>query len=215
MRFCAVVTAWVRPGAAWLETATASSTSPLLSITCCQSSPRWSSFYRLCMLLCISWSHRSSFCVCLKLRATITSLIFISIPAHEISVCVLPGRRHISPNQRLHPGHLNPDNAHKVAPPLGFLRQQPRRERPGLGARHAHHQDTDGPAWRKPVPEHPGRDSRHTMSFYGGSRGREDALCRNNLRHAALPASPLICNHPVMIVIGIRSSRHNVGPRYH
>lgn len=70
---------------------------------------------------------RMFFCVCLKRRATITFLIFISVPAYEISVCVLPGRRHVSSDQRLHPGHLNSVNAHKVAPPLGFLRQQPRR----------------------------------------------------------------------------------------
>lgn len=87
--------------------------------------------------------------------------LFIShVPAaaHEVSICVLPGRGHVPPDQRLHAGHLDPVHAHQVAPPLGLLRQQPSRHRAGLRAWHAYNPDSDGPAGRKPVPQHPGTE---------------------------------------------------------
>lgn len=70
-----------------------------------------------------SADHQCALCVQLPHPAD----VFISVAAHEISVCVLSGRGHISTNQRLQSRHINSIYSLKIAPPICLLWQQPRR----------------------------------------------------------------------------------------
>lgn len=133
---------------------------------------------------------------------------FILIAAYEIAICVLSGCGHVSFNQRLHPCHADSILSHEIAPTIGLLRQQPHQQHPRFGARHANHQDRDGPARWEPVPKHTGTNS-HRLNLICSSSGKREKALSWKWSVTYLHLQPLICNDPRMIVIRISSSGHN------